>query len=85
MTNAPQIGRIHWCKTQRRRFEVFLLQHTAGPYIRVKTYRQQRAARCILRGPGPDSPLPNVERLRRKTGPESARDVRRDKAALSSG
>ena len=33
--NAPQIGRIHWCKTQRRCFEVFLLQHTAGPYIRI--------------------------------------------------
>ena len=31
--NAPQMGRIHWCKTQRRFFEVFLLQHTAGPYI----------------------------------------------------
>jgi len=36
MRRGPQIGRIHWCKTQRRCFEVFLLQHTAGPYMKVK-------------------------------------------------
>jgi hypothetical protein len=33
LANAPQIGRIHWCNTQRPPLRRFPLATTAGPYI----------------------------------------------------